>query len=549
MAMGMLTPPIEGGRPLTSGRRRAHRRRLAGGTALVLTAALVAVVAPRYRTAAGPVATGRVTPAPTPGSLGTTVAGVRCRPGVRQVPFSAYAPVCLPAWHGNNGGATANGVTRTTITLTYREATTDVLSTLYTLVPKRVVGTNAEAIHTLQSYITVFNHYFELYGRKVVLKPYVGRGDFITEDEGGGLGPAQEDALTVADSLHAFADMSLVDSSAVYDDALQQQGVSVFGLYLNDTAWYRQAAPYQYTVGPTCSQSDQAVADLLGSPGMADATAAYAGPALRHDRRVYGIVYPDNPEADACARQLQGDLAAAGHPAAASVSFVFNPQELETEAQNAIGQLQSKGVTTVICAECDPVSPVFFLLSAKDAGYFPEFVVQSYFAGGTASIDGFIQNIIQRSGAQDEAGGILAVGTGGKVSPSSEAVRAYALANHGTTAGILPSYLWAYESLLYFFDLLQAAGPDLTPQTLHRAMADTAELPPSRPGGSLGPWVFGAAQPAPAAGFQLVHWVAGAISSEDGQPGTFEPCYGGRTFSFAAPHGGVPQRASPECPT
>lgn len=552
MGMGTLSPRTGvAPRPPAPdpGRPARHRRHLAGGIALVLAVAVVAVAAPRYTAAPSAAPQGSVTPAPKPGSAGTTVGGVRCAPGVRQVPFSDYSPICLPAWHGDNGGATANGVTRTTITLTYREAATNILAALYLLLPPSVVGTNAEAIHTMDSYISVFNRYFELYGRKVVLEPFEGQGDFVDEDEGTGLAAAQEDALTVADSIHAFADMSLVDSSAVYDDALQQAGVSVFSLYLNDSSWYRQAAPYQYTVGPTCSQSDEALADVLASPGMADADAAYAGPALRQHKRVYGIVYPDNAQADACAQQLSSALAAAGHPAAASVSFEFDVSQLATEAQNAVGQLQSKGVTTIVCAECDPVSPIYFLKSAKDAGYFPEFVVQSYFAGGTASIDGFIQNVLAQSGAEDEAGGILALGTGGKVTLASEALKVYEMANHGSLAGILPSYLWAYESLLYFYDLLQAAGPDLTPATLHRALADTAELVPSKAGGTLGRWTFGAGTVAPSSSFQLVHWVADATSPENGRKGTFEPCYGGRTFSFGAPHGGVPQHTGPACPT
>ncbi len=522
---------------------------MAGGVALLAGAALVAVVAPRATPATSAVAVPPgITPPAAPGSPGVTVAGVRCGPLQRQLPWSAYAPVCLPAWHGDNGGATANGVTRTTITLTYRMATTDILSLLYAEVPQTVVGTNAEAVHTMQSYIDTFNHYFELYGRKVVLRPYVGQGDFISEDQGSGLAQAQEDALTVADNLHGFADMSLIDSSVIYADALQQAKVPVFGLYLQSAGWYQRGAPYQYTVGPDCTASAAALADILGSSGMANARAAYAGPALRDHRRVYGVVYPDNPQAVRCEQLLAQRMAAAGHPITTAVGYEFDVATLQTAAQNAIGQLQSSGVTTVICASCDPVSPIYFLRAANQAGYSPEFVVQSYFAGGTSSMDGFVQNIVARSGAGSKAGEILALGSGGQVTRSSEALRAYAMANGGSTSGILPSYPWAYDSLLLFFDLLQAAGPDLTPATLHRAMSDVAELPPSAAGGSLGPWSFGTGRPDPSAGFELLRWNPGATSPEDGRQGTFVACYAGRVFSYAAPGGGVPANRSPSCP-
>lgn len=549
MATGTLTPSTGAPprSPAHQGRAARHRRRLAAGVALLVGAAAVALAVPRAQTAAGRRA--EFTPPAAPGTPGLTVAGIRCGPKVRQVPFSAYSPICVPAWHGDNGGATANGVTATTITLTYRQAATNILSLLYTEIPQAVVGTNAEAIHTMQSYIDVFNRYFELYGRKVVLAPYTGQGDFVREDEGSGLAAAQEDALQVADTIHGFADMSLIDSSAIYDDALQQAKVPVFGLYLQDSAWYRQARPYQYTVGPTCTQTDAAMGDLLGSPAMADAPAAYAGPALRSSTRRYGILYPDNPQATTCAQELSRDLAAAGHPPAASVGYEFNVATLQTASQNAIGQLKAAGVTTVICASCDPVSPIYFLTAAKAARYFPEWVVQSYFTGGTSAIDGVIQNILAKSGAADEASGLLALGNGGEVTAGSEALKVYAMANHGSLSGILPSYLWAYSTLLYFFDLLQAAGPDLTPATLARAEADTAELAPSLPGGPLGRWTFGPGQVAPSASFQLVRWVPGVTSPEDGRPGTFEPCYGGKVFSYTAPHGGVPQHQPPRCPT
>ncbi|MDA8366781.1 MAG: hypothetical protein M0Z62_07445, partial [Actinomycetota bacterium] len=153
------------------------------------------------------------TPMNAPYGAGVTAGGIACGPRVLQVPWSNYAPPCEPAWHGNNGGATAPGVTATTINVSFREATSSILNALYTLVPKDVVGTSQEAIQMMQALFNTFNKSFELYGRHVVLEPYVGKGNFITEDTGGGATQAEADAVNVADSLHAFADISLVGSS------------------------------------------------------------------------------------------------------------------------------------------------------------------------------------------------------------------------------------------------------------------------------------------------------------------------------------------------
>src|SRR5579864_2190594 len=54
---------------------------------------------------------------------GVAVSGVKCGPGVRQVTWTPYAPPCIPKWSGSNGGATAHGVTGSTITLVLRNPT------------------------------------------------------------------------------------------------------------------------------------------------------------------------------------------------------------------------------------------------------------------------------------------------------------------------------------------------------------------------------------------------------------------------------------------
>jgi len=536
-----------------------HRRWLTGGilrrqltTAAVLVAlVLLLLLTPEVPTTAGTGGGGFTVPAgvtlpKAPGTPGLTVAGVRCAPGVRQVPFSAYSPICVPAWHGNNGGATSPGVTARTITLVYRVAATNELQLLYSLLPPTIVGTNDEAINTMQKYIDVFNRYFELYGRKVVLVPYNGQGNFIDEDTGSGQAAANADALTVATRLHAFADMSLVDSSVMYTTALEHQHVVSFGLYLQDASWYQQNEPWQYTNGPNCTKTAVAIGALFGRD-LAHQDAQYAGdPQLRDEQRTIGILYPENQQAAACEQLIHQQLARYGIVPKVEKSIAFDLDKLVSSSQDAMAQLHAAGVTTVICSSCDPISPVFMLQAAHEEGYHPEFLMQSYFAGGTTSLDGFVRNELAKAGTPDEADGILALGNLTGPRDQQEAIRAYAMANGGSTAGILPSYAFAYGPLLYFFDLLQAAGPYLTPDTLRRAMANTAELAPT-PSGDLGGWSFGAGQVDPSATYQLLHWDPGTVSPQDGQLGSFDPCFGGRSFEFARNGADVPSGVAPAC--
>ncbi|HYA69568.1 MAG TPA: hypothetical protein VED63_12630 [Acidimicrobiales bacterium] len=525
------------------------RRRAPLVLALLGLVALLLVVPERPVTqAALPTPKGITAPA-APGSPGTSVAGVACGPGIRQVPWSSYAPICQPAWHGDNGGATAPGVTATTITLTYRLATTDELQELYALVPPAVVGTNSQAVHTMQAYINTFNRYYELYGRKVVLKPYAGEGNFIDEVTGSGLAEAQSDALTVATSLNGFADMSLVDSTVTYTEALQDHGVVAFGSYLQDADWYRSRAPDEQTVGPNCTKSASAIGAVLGN-GLSDTRAIYAGdPTLRAENRVYGIIYPDNSTATTCARLIESALAAHHHASAVNVSFTFDPATLIQSSSNAVAQMRSHHVTTVICASCDPVTPIFLFIAAHGDGYRPEWFLQSYFAGGTSNLDNFVANELAEAGTPDEAGGILTLGNAPVPWSRQEAVEAYRLGNGGSTVGLLPSYLFAYEPLLDFFNLLQAAGPDLTDHRLQAAMADTASLAPSAAPGEFGLWVYGDGVVDPSASYSLLRWSPTTISTLDGKMGSMVACYGGRVFTYAAVDSAVPAHREPGCPS
>jgi hypothetical protein len=528
--------------------RALLRRRYPLALALVGLVALLLIVPERSATvAAVPTPKGMTVPT-APGSRGTSVAGVACGPGVRQIPWSSYAPICQPAWHGDNGGATAPGVTATTITLTYRLASTDELQELYALVPPSVVGTNDEAVHTMQAYINTFNKYFELYGRKVVLKPYTGEGNFIDEVTGSGLAEAQSDALTVTSNLHGFADMSLIDSTVTYTQSLQDHGVAAFGSYLQDADWYRTLAPYEETVGPNCTKGAAAIGAVLGN-GLSGTRAVYAGdPTLRSENRVYGIIYPDNSTATTCARLIESALAAHHHASAVNVSFTFDPATLIQSSANAVAQMRSHRVTTVICASCDPVTPIFLFIAAHADGYRPEWFLQSYFAGGTSNLDNFVANELAEAGTPDEAEGILTLGNAPVARSRQEAVEAYHLGNGGSTANLLPTYLLAYEPLLDFFNLLQAAGPDLTAHTLHAAMANTTSLAPSAAGGEFGGWAYGAGVVDPSATYSLLHWSPDAVSTLDGKKGAMVACYGGRVFTYADGAAPVPAHSEPGCP-
>jgi hypothetical protein len=480
-----------------------------------------------------------ITPPTQKNAAGTTVGGVTCGPGVRQVPWSAYAPECQPAWHGNNGGATYRGVTKNTITIAYRSASTTQLAQLYGLVPPSVVGTNDQVINTLQAYFNTFNRSYELYGRKVVLVPFNGKGDFIQEDLGQDQAQAQEDAITEATSIKAFADMSLVDASAIFANDLGAQKVVTSSLYENTASWYKANAPWEYTPGPNCTKMADATGAILGKQ-MGGLPASFAGsPDLRSKTRTFGVIYPLNPQSAQCAQQDEAQMAHFGQPVKSAVSVKFDLSALIATANQAVAEMKQAGVTTVILSSSDPITPKFFMQAADADNYYPEWWMQAFFAGGQTNYDSFTRQF-----PADQIKDVLGIGGTTQPKVAQEAVTAFNMGNTHPGAKILPAYFWAYESAVQLFDALQLAGPDLTPSNFEAAMK---EIPQSKPGGMLMGWNGDEGPFDAAAQFKVAHYDSTRRSPLDGQLGSYIACDNNASYPYSPNGTGVPSHTQLTC--
>jgi hypothetical protein len=497
---------------------------------------LVAAVVPSARTSTGTgagstgttVAAG-VTPAPVPGSPGRTVSGVACGPGVRQVAWSRYAPVCVPAWHGDNGGATAPGVTRTTITLTYRGAASSELQAIYSIVPKSVLGTNPEAVATMQAYVNTFNRTFELYGRHVVLKAYTGQGDFVNELNGSGQSQAQQDAVT-AKSLGAFADSSAIDATPIYEQALSNQHIVGLSIYGGPDSQYRANAPYQYTSAAVCSKGNAQLEQLV-SRVLAKTPVDFAGPGLNGRRRVFGLVQPATADTQQCDAQAEAALRRMGVPVATTSSLGLNGN-LSAEATSAVAGMKAAGVTTVLCSSCDFFTPVYLTKAADAEGFHPEWVESDFLDALTA---------LQ---VPDQLAHAIAFGEPAPVPSNNEALTAFRLgAPRGATP--IPPYSFLYAPLLEFFSALQQAGPDLTPTRFEQAFQSVAR---SRPGGQFGGWVYRPGGYDPNATYAILRWSGSARAAVGGTPGAWLPCNGGAQYALSGAPPRLPAGQPLDCP-
>jgi len=450
-------------------------------------------------------------------STGTTRNGTKCSPGVRQVPWTKYAPNCVAAFSGNNGGAIGQGVTASTITLSYRRSNTGE-QTAITAIAGEATPNDDTYLQDMNTYLALFNKQYELYGRQVVLKPYQGQGDYLQEDIGNGQEQAQADAVTAHD-LGAFADVTFPSAGSLfYSQALAAQKVLSWGFPYNPQSWYDKYAPYQYNFFLDGSKWAQWAANTICAR-MAGLPAVFAGDtSMQSKNRVFGLVAVEFPTWLQSADEIQHNLdARCGVKMARRVTYPEDISTMQQNGSNIAAQMRAAGVTTVVCF-CDPLMPIFVTQSASQQNYRPEWLFQNDY------------DPISQDADQSQFAHAIAPGPPAPPVSTSEALKAFQLVRPGGKPAEI-YYLAAYEVLLQLFGALQTAGPTLNPQTFQQAMFG---MPASQPGGDYGDWGFGAGAYTPTSALGVVWWNTKA-TSPNGKAGTWTACDDNAVYPFKDP--------------
>jgi hypothetical protein len=454
--------------------------------------------------------------APVPGAGGGVArSGVACTPGARQVTWSAYAPTCVAAFSGTNGGATAPGVTADAVTLSYRRQNTAQAAAVRALAGE-ATPIDSQYLHDLQVFVNLVNRDFELWGREIRLAPFDGRGDYLTEDLGQGQQAAAADAIT-ARSSGAFADVTFPSATSLfYSSALQSQRVISYGFPFGPQRWYEQNAPWQYNwflSGSTwAGWARNVVCQRLGT-GPAD----FAGDAaLRSKPRVYGIVAVEFPTwLDTADEIVEGIEQQCGIRMARRASYTEDLGSLQQDASAIAAQMRAAGVTTLMCF-CDPLMPIFLTDAASRQDYRPEWIVQNQFDPIAQVVD------------QTQFANAIAPGPSTATNDRSEAYAAYKLADpRGEPASIY--YQAAYATIVHLAAALQAAGPNVNPETFRAGVF-------AHPGGTgdFGVWGGGAGRYTPTVAVSVVRWSPKARGA-NGAPGSWRPCDGDHPYPVNDP--------------
>ncbi len=297
--------------------------------------------------------------------------GLRCNEelGTLAVP-NFFAPECVAPFEGDNGGATAQGVTEDSIKIvwwTARDADPVLSYVTSAILNDDTTADDADTMHKLVEY---YETYYETYGRNVDLVVYEGSGNISD------IGAARADAVEIAEEHEPFMVWGGPSLTNAFAEELHARGIPCIGCGPGQTQEYYVDRPgLAYTVSKGPDQLNLLVAEYIGKR-LAGDPAVHAGDESMHStERVFGRIWI---EASAASAELNGQFEAAladwGVEIKESQNYVLDPGTLQESASTVIARMKQAGVTSVIF-NGDPIAPREFTNEATAQDYWPEWIV------------------------------------------------------------------------------------------------------------------------------------------------------------------------------
>jgi hypothetical protein len=393
---------------------------------------------------------------------------------VLQVSDTAYAPPCRAAFTGDNGGATYNGVTRTTIRIAHRYFGASVVS-------PTGQGLDATARGIRDVFLKYFNTHYELYGRQVVVDDYQSpHGDYLSELGGKGRDAACEDAIALAQEHHDFA--VIYSDSLVFMDCAAQQGMVITDVEGRPSETFLAARdPFLWASEQECFRVAYQMAEYMGKR-LAHRPARYAGDTDYVTReRKFGIVIPDVPDYQACYDTIGEQLRDRyGVNDLAVFRYQVDLASASEQVSRAAIQFKAAGVTTV-SAFGPPIVTQYMTQGARNQDWQPEWLNNGV---GGSDTDQAAQSYDQSEVAGHMFGRSEYRADGVYIGRDSEGGRLYQkLTGHPLPDGNGDG---GFEIMNQLFTFLQQAGPNLTPYALGQGVRAL----PTR-AGPQGIWTYG----------------------------------------------------------
>jgi hypothetical protein len=389
--------------------------------------------------------------------------GSRCdtTTGKLKIPYY-FAGQCYAPFKGNNGGATYQGVTAQAIkvVLYLPEPNDPVLSYIEGSIAD--TDTNAETTATVEGYAKFLQTYYETYGRKIDLIPFVATGP-ATDDIS-----ARADATTIVETIKPFAVIGgPILTSAFGQEIVANKIFCVDCLPSQPNGYYAANSPYVIGLGMNADEAQIQLADYVGAQ-LAGRPAAFAGnPAMHHEKRKFGLVYISTGQASEIQTNHFVQSLAKFHVKLAARLAYTSPTTIDSVS--LIAKLKASGVTSVIFSG-DPVAPGSLTRAATSQNYFPEWIISGSALTDTAI---FARTYDQKQWAHAFGISFLGARTDPKVSGSIYLYHWFYGKNPPAKTGAATTT----PDITLLFAAVQASGPDLTPANLLAALFALPKAP------------------------------------------------------------------------
>lgn len=291
---------------------------------------------------------------------------------------SFFASECYAPFTGDNGGATAPGVTADTIKVVlYQTPEVDPVIDFITR-EIEVDDTNEQTYQTVLGFKEFYEYFYETYGREVEFINFVGTGPSENEIA------ARADARTIAD-MQPFAVLGGPLLTPAFADELAARKILCIQCTPSQPhEFYEENAPYVWNVANITEQSFSHSVEVI-SKQLAGKPAEYAGdPALQSQERKFGLIYLSTSEtSEEVVGRFVDELKEHGIELATQQSYA-NPVDLQSTASQYIARLKDAGVTTVLFSG-DPIAPQPLTQAATSQQYSPEWMVSAAILADTAA--------------------------------------------------------------------------------------------------------------------------------------------------------------------
>jgi hypothetical protein len=290
----------------------------------------------------------------------------------------------------------------------------------------------------------------------------------------------QSDATQVDDRFHAFASLNYADRKGAehhYYDELARRGIiSVSHRAMSQTTetHLRNQAPFEWSFLPPPETMTKNLGEFV-CQSLARRPARFAGPPTQAPRRKFGIIRGVPVDGSAPDVAPLRDALAACHE---DVVVADDKQSSSSRlALDAIIEMKSANVTTVICV-CDAGEVRADLMpAASSQRYQPEWVLSTY-------IDADLDNSMNQAPV-DQITHVLGVSFRNKLLRRQDMPWYWAIKEVDPTAEPTANDYYSlqarYSSFLLLASGIQMAGPRLTPERFQAALFGT-RFPNPAPG-------------------------------------------------------------------